>query len=724
MTTNLDKPHLQHCLGPLRRLACVRVVRGCAVVAVAVFFLSLAWSAYETRQALDSSLSGDFLLQARADASLVGLSLAERMAEMESLAGSSPVTAYFDNEALGMSRDYGLRLSLHQVDSHLRALQHRRVAMGHPLYQRLVLADSQGAVLADTGATGADRSIVASVVGQIETGFQHPIQKLLAPASGELLVVTPTRRGDETVGWVLCWLNLHATTQLSMAHPQDRALLLREQGGWRIVSDHLDERRRQIIDRAVLAATPLPDLAQNLGAVALMPITATPLHLACLRPAEQTHSLGRLRWYPYAVLLLAAGVLATLLLLFRKTTRLLLLENSYQEQKREEARLLAWQVETLRFRTGVEQSVDGIALSDMEGRIEFVNQSWAAMHGYRPEELVGRPLAIFHNEEQLRQEVLPSLEWIARNQSFSGEIGHMRRDGSLFPTHMTTSVLRRDDQAPIGMIAIARDITDLHNKEKELQTTARTLEEKNRELEEFVYVASHDLRSPLVNVDGFSREIGYSLQKIAAALDEGGGLTALHGALSAELPEMDMALNHIRNSAAQMDRLLKGLLKISRTGRAALVIERVDMDELMRQITSTLAYRVAELSVELTVERLPDCLGDTLQLSQVFANLLGNAVKYLHKDRQGRVRVSGALQGGRAVYVIEDNGLGIAAEHQENIFKLFHRLHPQESEGEGLGLPIVRQILGRLGGEIAVHSTVGEGSRFIVSLPPAERESR
>ena len=144
----------------------------------------------------------------------------------------------------------------------------------------------------------------------------------------------------------------------------------------------------------------------------------------------------------------------------------------------------------------------------------------------------------------------------------------------------------------------------------------------------------------------------------------------------------------------------------------------------MRQITSTLAYRVAELSVELTVERLPDCLGDTLQLSQVFANLLGNAVKYLHKDRQGRVRVSGALQGGRAVYVIEDNGLGIAAEHQENIFKLFHRLHPQESEGEGLGLPIVRQILGRLGGEIAVHSTVGEGSRFIVSLPPAERESR
>jgi signal transduction histidine kinase len=185
---------------------------------------------------------------------------------------------------------------------------------------------------------------------------------------------------------------------------------------------------------------------------------------------------------------------------------------------------------------------------------------------------------------------------------------------------------------------------------------------------------------------------------------------------------MTDSLRRIRGSAKQMDALLRGLLKLSRLGRAALSVGSVDMNELMAELSSSLQFQVREAGATLRVGALPACRGDAVQLTQVFSNLLGNALKYLDPERPGEIAVEGRIEQDRAVYLVRDNGIGIAPQHQEKIFQLFHRLNPSANEGEGLGLTIVRQILGRLDGEVVVESTLGTGSTFTITLPAASKK--
>ena len=257
---------------------------------------------------------------------------------------------------------------------------------------------------------------------------------------------------------------------------------------------------------------------------------------------------------------------------------------------------------------------------------------------------------------------------------------------------------------------ITADITSIKRAE-------RLVEAKNKELEQIVYVASHDLRSPLVNVEGYSRELEYSVEDLLRALDSSLSPEEKERSVRALLPDMTDSLRRIRSSAKQMDALLTGLLKLSRLGRAALAIGPVDMNALMGQLVSSLQFQIKEAGATIRVGELPPCRGDAVQLTQVFANLLGNALKYLDPERPGEIVVEGRTEPDRAVYTVGDNGVGIAPEHREKIFQLFHRLDPAASEGEGLGLTIVRQILGRLGGEVSVESSKGKGSVFKVTLP-------
>lgn len=264
---------------------------------------------------------------------------------------------------------------------------------------------------------------------------------------------------------------------------------------------------------------------------------------------------------------------------------------------------------------------------------------------------------------------------------------------------------------------VTTDISDV----KRIQAV---IDAKNKELEQIVYVASHDLRSPLVNVDGYGRELENSLAKLSGLLDgdaaESGsaGERELVEALRAEFPDMQQSLGRIRVSANQMDRLLKGLLHLSRQGRAALQIEDVDMNACVARLISSFAYTLDELKAEVIVERLPPCRGDAVQLTQVFSNLINNAIKYRDPVRTLRIAITGSLVADRAIYRVEDNGIGIAPNHLEHVFELFHRLDPEKTEGEGIGLTIARQSLSRMYGEIRAESQAGSGSAFVVSMPP------
>ena len=244
------------------------------------------------------------------------------------------------------------------------------------------------------------------------------------------------------------------------------------------------------------------------------------------------------------------------------------------------------------------------------------------------------------------------------------------------------------------------------------------IQAKNQELEQVVYVASHELRSPLVNIDGYGREVEYALAELEKALAaDHASPEALRAAALPQVLEMSNALRYIRGSAKQMDAVLTGLLKLSRSGRAALTIAPLNMNELIAGVVAASDFQIRQAGVELRVAELPPCRGDAVQVNQVFANLLGNALKYLDPHRPGVIGISGVIEKERAVYIVEDTGIGIAPAHQNKIFELFHRLEPSQREGEGLGLAIVRQVLGRLEGKIWVESQTGAGSRFSVALP-------
>jgi signal transduction histidine kinase len=176
-------------------------------------------------------------------------------------------------------------------------------------------------------------------------------------------------------------------------------------------------------------------------------------------------------------------------------------------------------------------------------------------------------------------------------------------------------------------------------------------------------------------------------------------------------------MRHIRNSAKQMDALLKGLLQLSRIGRAALNITTIDMNQLIASVISSIDYQISVSKAKIEVGALPPCKADEVQVTSVFSNLIGNAIKFLEKNRPGYIKIYGRVERNQSIYCVEDNGIGIPSDHYEDIFQLFHRLNTSRTEGEGLGLAIVRQIVNRLDGTIKVDSEPGAGSKFYVTLP-------
>jgi len=225
------------------------------------------------------------------------------------------------------------------------------------------------------------------------------------------------------------------------------------------------------------------------------------------------------------------------------------------------------------------------------------------------------------------------------------------------------------------------------------------------------------LRSPLVNIDGYSRELEYSIEDLRNTLSDKSlvdVLDKLTPILDEDIPE---ALRFIRTSTVKMDTLLAGLLRLSRSGRAALKIESLDMNQIISKVIDSTEFQIQETGVEIIADDLPPCQGDAIQMDQVFSNLLDNTLKCLEVNRPGMVRISGEVVDGQSVYCVEDNGIGIDVNHMDKIFEIFHQLDPAQNKGDGLGLTIVKRILTRLEGSIRVESTIGLGSRFYVSMP-------
>jgi PAS domain S-box-containing protein len=369
------------------------------------------------------------------------------------------------------------------------------------------------------------------------------------------------------------------------------------------------------------------------------------------------------------------------------------------------------------LRTSADNIPALVSYLDQDRCYRFVNQRYAENFGKPLEALVGKPYRDIVGEAYY-QATLKNV-----NAAFSGQ--RISYETSIdFPgigTHWVIVTYTPDIDAQghlKGIFVVAYDITDRKRAEEERERLLTELAQKNNELEQLVYVTSHDLRSPLVNVQGFSKELQHTVQDLAALLQSPEVPEHLR-AEATVLVEKDIQedLQYILTGIAKMDALLSGLLKLSRLGRAALTITTLDLNKLIMNMRNTFAFQIQEAGVNLEVSELPSCKGDATQINQVFSNLVDNALKYLDPNRPGVIKIWGYTENPQAIYCVEDNGIGIAPEHQQNIFEIFHRLNPSEGTGEGLGLTIVRRVLERQGGNVWVESEPGKGSKFYVALP-------
>jgi two-component system, chemotaxis family, sensor kinase Cph1 len=381
-----------------------------------------------------------------------------------------------------------------------------------------------------------------------------------------------------------------------------------------------------------------------------------------------------------------------------------------------------------RLRAILQTAVEAIITIDEHGAVESMNPAAEKMFGFKAEEIVGKNVSLLMPSPYREEHDGYMANYVRTGQAkiigIGREVVGQRKDGTVFPMDLAVSEVNLAERRLFT--GFVRDISERKKAEARLADLAQSLAEKNKELEAIVYVASHDLRSPLVNIQGFSQELTHACHQLreglAARVDRGSAQSAaglepeLARILREDIPE---ALDYIQAGVAKIDALLAGFLRYSRLGKAALRIERLHMNALLQTIQQTMEFQIQKAGATLAIEPLPDCLGDATQINQVFSNLIDNAIKYRHPDRHAALRITGAVEGDRAVYSVRDNGIGIARDHQSKIFEIFHRLNPALGEGEGLGLTIAQRILERQNGRIWVESEPGAGSCFFVSLPAA-----
>ena len=279
------------------------------------------------------------------------------------------------------------------------------------------------------------------------------------------------------------------------------------------------------------------------------------------------------------------------------------------------------------------------------------------------------------------------------------------------------------------VLRYTRDLTASHDDlrklagslEEQVQVRTADLSRANEEIQRFAYIVSHDLRSPLVNVMGFTAELETTTATIADLIARAEARCPeivsddVRAAAREDLPE---AIGFIRTSTQKMDRLINAILKLSREGRRILSAEPIDMTGLIAAIGGSLQHMIDARGAQLVVEGpLPGVISDRLAIEQIFSNLIENAVKYLRPTCPGVITVRGVADRTRVIFEIEDNGRGIAESDHQRVFDLFRRAGNQDQPGEGIGLAHVRALAYRLGGIIDVHSELGKGSTFRLSLP-------
>jgi len=363
--------------------------------------------------------------------------------------------------------------------------------------------------------------------------------------------------------------------------------------------------------------------------------------------------------------------------------------------------------EKLRYLARItEQTGEGIATADLNGNLQFVNKAWARMHGYETtDELIGKHLNIFHTQDQIEADVIPFNEEVKRSGCCAGEVGHVRKDGTTFPTQMITTMFNDDRGEPIGLIGFATDITERKRAEEELKLAKREAEAATVAKSEFLANMSHEIRTPMNAIIGFSDLLA----------DE--NLT----------DEQKRSINTIRESAKTLLDLINDILDYSKIEAKKFDIEIIEcsLGRILGFVESIMKPQAGKKLLDFKIiesKGLPERIRtDPARLRQCLVNLVNNAIKFTEK---GHVYINVSLEDrNNQPYIrfdVEDTGIGIPEDKQKVIFESFTQVDADKTRkygGTGLGLTVTRQLSELLGGELTVTSKVGKGSIFSYVIP-------
>lgn len=368
----------------------------------------------------------------------------------------------------------------------------------------------------------------------------------------------------------------------------------------------------------------------------------------------------------------------------------------------------------LRTRAILDGAADAIVIAVQGGVIQAANPSASRLFGWSYQELVGNTVQLllpdlFEGKEGDQLQVLAAHARKRRTGPLEPRHYGRHRDGHRIPVSLTISVYEVGGVTRVS--CFIRDITDRLEAEQALALQSRQLQDQNRrlenaiaELDEFNYVASHDLQEPLRTMSTYC------------------GL--LRNDLGKEVPaRAEEDIKAILDASLRMQRLIRDLLEYSRLGHRELRLETVDLRRLLDRVQADLRAQLDATGGVVEAGDLPAVRGDELQLGRLLQNLVSNGLKFQSKGNKPRVRVEAEREGPWVSLTIQDNGIGIEGEYLDQIFKPFKRLHSvSKYEGSGIGLSVCRKIVERHGGTIAVASVPGEGTRFLLRLPAAAEE--
>jgi PAS domain S-box-containing protein len=338
------------------------------------------------------------------------------------------------------------------------------------------------------------------------------------------------------------------------------------------------------------------------------------------------------------------------------------------------------------------------AVFKFKGRtITWCNDRVEKIYGYTRDELLGKEAAFLLPEGENLKEFMAKIAASITEQGHFQSTGRVRtKNGGFVDVEYVISKVKGDKS--LELVAVARDITERRKAEEKLQQAMAELARSNKDLEQFAYVASHDLQEPLRMVASFTQLLARRYQ----------------GKLDADADEF---IRYIVDGAARMQQLINDLLSYSRVGTRGKPFEDTDCEAALWKATSNLGAAIVETGATVTHDPLPAVKADSAQIVQLFQNLIGNAIKF-HSQEQPRVHVGASRTGVEWIFSVRDNGIGIDPQYFDRIFAVFQRLHSREEyPGTGIGLAICKKIVERHGGRIWVESEPGKGSTFYFTIP-------